>query len=257
MSKYDKTKKYWLQLREDWYDDDAIKWLEEQPNGEKYSGFYMKLMLKSIKTNGILIRQIGKLLIPYDPPTLAELTRTKEVDTVIVAMELLKKIGLVEILEDGAIYINQVQTMIGYTTKGAEKKSLQRETQKTIEWTESGQMSTKDKDITKDKNKDIIINKNKTTDIQTILKGIENDDLRKNIDEFIIMRNRIKKPITAYGVTLILKAIEKLSKDIPGQIQILQQSILNGWQGVFPLKKENNTNQFDTNKYERSVDNDC
>ena len=30
MSKYDNTKFYWLQLKEDFFDDDAIEWLEEQ-----------------------------------------------------------------------------------------------------------------------------------------------------------------------------------------------------------------------------------
>lgn len=148
MAKYDKTTKYWLQLKEDWFDDEAIKWIEEQPNGKEYSLFYLKLMLKAIKTNGYLIRSVGEIYIPYVPESLAELTRT-DIDTVVVAMELLKKIGLVQILDDGAIFIEQVQRMIGTTTIGAEKKALQRATKKEqfeIGWTESGQVSTKDKD---------------------------------------------------------------------------------------------------------------
>lgn len=151
MAKYNKTAKYWLQLKEDWFDDDAIKWIEEQPNGEKYSLFYLKLMLKSIKTNGYLIRQVGKILVPYEPKTLAELTRT-DADTVMVAMDLFKKIGLVKILEDGAIYIEQVQEMTKTLTISAEKKQLQRAKQNEIGWTGGGQMSTiiKDKDIIKD-----------------------------------------------------------------------------------------------------------
>ena len=43
MAKYDATKFYWLQLREDFFDEDAIDWLEEQPNGKEYSLFYLKL----------------------------------------------------------------------------------------------------------------------------------------------------------------------------------------------------------------------
>ena len=126
MAKYDKTNKYWLKLKEDWFDDDAIKWLEEQPNGKEYVLFYLKLMLKSIKKKGILIRNVGEIYIPYVPETLAELTRT-DVDTVVVAMELLKRIGLVKILEDGAIYIEQVENMTGTITVGAEKKANLRE----------------------------------------------------------------------------------------------------------------------------------
>ncbi len=112
MSKYDTTKFSWLMLNEDFFDDDAIQWLEDQPNGKEYSLFYLKLCLKSLKTNGILIRQVGQMLVPYDATKLAELTRI-DVDTVVVAMELLQKIGLVEILENGEIYLSQIQNMIG------------------------------------------------------------------------------------------------------------------------------------------------
>lgn len=127
MSTYDKeTKFYWLQLKEDFFEDDAIEWLEEQePNGRDYAYFYLKLCLKSLKTNGILIRSVGNILIPYDNKKLAELTKM-DFDTVTVAMELLKKIGLVQILENGEIYITQLENLIGSVSKGALKKQQQR-----------------------------------------------------------------------------------------------------------------------------------
>lgn len=126
MSKYEKDKKfYWLQLKEDFFEEDSIAWLEEQENGEKYSLFYLKLCLKSLKTKGILIRKIGDLLVPYDKNRLAEITRT-DVDTVVIAMELLKKIGLVKILSNGEIYCTQVENMIGEKSIGAFKKQQQR-----------------------------------------------------------------------------------------------------------------------------------
>lgn len=151
MSKYDKeTKFYWLQLKEDFFEDDAIEWLEEQkPNGRDYAYFYLKLCLKSLKSNGILIREVGNILIPYDNKKLAEITKM-DFDTVTVAMELLKKIGLIEILENGEIYMKQLENLIGSVSKGALKKQQQRQ----IGWTKGGQMSTKDKD----KDKDININ---------------------------------------------------------------------------------------------------
>lgn len=127
MSKYDKeTKFYWLQLKEDFFEDDAIQWLEEQePNGRDYAYFYLKLCLKSLKSNGVLIRQVGNILIPYDNKKLAELTKM-DFDTVTVAMELLKQIGLIKILENGEIYILQLQNLIGSQSKGALLKQQQR-----------------------------------------------------------------------------------------------------------------------------------
>lgn len=126
MSKYDKTKFYWLQLKEDFFDTDAIQWLEEQPNGKEYSLFYLKLCLKSLKTNGILIRNVGNLLVPYDARKLSEITRT-DYDTVVVAMKLLEHIGLIKILENGEIYIEQLESMIGSQSIGAFKKQQQRQ----------------------------------------------------------------------------------------------------------------------------------
>lgn len=127
MSKYNKdTKFFWLQLKEDFFDDDAIQWLEEQkPNGRDYAYFYLKLCLKSLRTNGILIRNVGEILIPYDNEKLAELTKM-DFDTVVVAMDLLKNIGLVKILENGEIYMNQIEKMIGAKSIGAFKKQQQR-----------------------------------------------------------------------------------------------------------------------------------
>ena len=127
MSKYDKdTRFYWLQLKEDFFENDAIEWLEDQkPNGRDYAYFYLKLCLKSLKSNGILIRKVGTILVPYDNRKLAELTKM-DFDTVTVAMELLKKIGLIKILENGEIYINQLEQLIGSKSIGAFKKQQQR-----------------------------------------------------------------------------------------------------------------------------------
>ena len=156
MSKYDKdTKFYWLQLKEDFFEDDAISWLEEQqPNGKDYAYFYLKLCLKSLKSNGILIRNVGNILIPYDNKKLAELTKI-DFDTVCIAMELLEKIGLIQILENGEIYITQLENLIGSKSLGALKKQQQRMI--------SGQQADKCppkieyRDRTKDINKNIFI----------------------------------------------------------------------------------------------------
>lgn len=177
MSKYEKDKKfYWLQLKEDFFENDAIEWLEEQkPNGRDYAYFYLKLCLKSLKSNGILIRKVGNILIPYDNEKLAELTKM-DFDTVTVAMELLKKIGLVEILENGEIYINQLENLIGSKSLGAFKKQQQR--------TLGGQVADicpPKIDIELDKEIDIELNKNKKFKPPT-LEEVENYIKDKNLN---------------------------------------------------------------------------
>lgn len=116
---------YWLKLKEDFFEEDTIAWIEEQPNGKEYSLFYLKLCLKSLKTNGILVRNVGEILIPYDSKTLAKITNT-DIDTVMVSMELFKKIGLIQVLDNGEIFLTQLENMVGSETKWAEKKRNQR-----------------------------------------------------------------------------------------------------------------------------------
>lgn len=114
-------KYYWLKLKEDFFDDDAISWLEEQPKGKEYALFYLKLCLKFLKTDGILIRTVGTMLVPYDMKKLSEITKT-EFDTVVVAMELMKNIGLVEILENGEIFLPGLHQMVGSESQWAKYK---------------------------------------------------------------------------------------------------------------------------------------
>lgn len=66
----------------------------------------------------------------------------------------------------------------------------------------------------------------------------DDQDLRNAIIEFIKFRQRIKKPMTNYALTLMLKKLDKMAKSIGAKIDILNQSIVKGWQDVYPLKKE-------------------
>jgi predicted phage replisome organizer len=120
-----KRRYYWLKLKENFFEEDTIEWLEEQPNGKEYCLFYLKLCLKSLKTEGLLVRNVGNLMIPYDPESLAKLTNSKA-DTVKVAMDLFNKIGLIEIMDSGEIYLNQLGEMVGTETESARQKRLQR-----------------------------------------------------------------------------------------------------------------------------------
>jgi len=112
-------KYYWLKLKSDFFDDDTIKYIEEQENGIKYSNFYLKLCLKSLKTDGKLIRLIGETLIPYDLNSLSKLTGV-DFDTVRSAMTLFEQIGLIKVLDSGEIYLAQIDELIGSETDKAQ-----------------------------------------------------------------------------------------------------------------------------------------
>lgn len=69
---------------------------------------------------------------------------------------------------------------------------------------------------------------------------IEKTKLENTLDAFIEMRKKIKKPLTDYAIILLHKELNALSKsDESLKIKILEQSITNSWQGIFPLKDNN------------------
>ena len=70
----------------------------------------------------------------------------------------------------------------------------------------------------------------------------EKEEYKNNIfdsvfDSFLDMRVKLKKPMTEKAIELLKSKLEKLApEDEQTQIEILEQSIMNNWQGVFPLK---------------------
>lgn len=254
MAKYDKeTKFYWLQLKEDFFDDDAIEWLEEQENGHRYSLFYLKLCLKSLKSNGVLIRKVGNMLVPYDNKKLADLTKTS-IDTVIVAMELLKGIGLVQVLEGGELYITQLENMIGSASKGALKKqqqrALQKEKQQYLE--DSGQkgdncppkieIESRDKNKDKDKVKNIYGEYKNVKLTEKELQSLKSsygdltDELITYLDEYIEMKGYKAKSHYLCIKKWVVNAVQE--KKVKPTKQPIRKEIVPEWLHGKPIEAE-------------------
>ena len=65
-----------------------------------------------------------------------------------------------------------------------------------------------------------------------------NPCLDDTIVRFVEFRKEIKKPMTDHAVDLMVKKLGSMSDSIEIQIAILEQSIMNGWTGIFPLKND-------------------
>lgn len=99
----------------------------------------------------------------------------------------------------------------------------------------------------KNKNKNINknLNKNKTEECEDSLDSdeISKTDFEIALDAFYEMRIKIKKPATEFAKKLILSQLDKLApNDDSLKIELLNQSILNSWQDIYPLKNKTNTN---------------
>ena len=111
---------YWIKLKENFFDLETIDWLVSQKNGCEYIVLYQKLCLLTANRGGKLVSSVEEMMIPYDTQKIARDTKFS-VDTVIVAMELFKKIGLVYEETDGILQIPAVAEMVGGETEGAER----------------------------------------------------------------------------------------------------------------------------------------
>lgn len=128
------NKKYWyIQLNVNFFEDERIDWLCEQQNGYAYVVLYLKLCLKTANNNGILTRQIGDMIIPYNIEKIAETTHMN-VDIVRVALELYKRIGLIYEADENCNFMRlpEVPQMVGCITQAAIDKRKQRERKKLL-----------------------------------------------------------------------------------------------------------------------------
>lgn len=116
----EKKRFYWIKLKENFFDLETIDWLISQKNGCEYIVLYQKLCLLTANKGGNLEIKIGEMLIPYDVNKIARDTKFS-VDTVIVAMELFKKIGLIYEQENGILHIPYVNELVGSETSSAKR----------------------------------------------------------------------------------------------------------------------------------------
>lgn len=117
---------------------------------------------------------------------------------------------------------------------------LENRVEKTIQITEENLEILKDEEESKKTNKPKKIKEKSQTKINEYY---EHDELNKTFKEYVEMRKKIKKPMTPRAINLAMNKLEKLASndimevfDTDTAIKILEQSIFNSWQGLFPLK---------------------
>lgn len=136
-----------MRLKENFFDSDEMIILENMDNQEGivYSNILLKLYLRSLKNEG---RLMFNDRIPFNSQMLATIVR-HPVGVVEKALKAFIDLGLVEIMNNGAIYMLDIQNFIGETSTEADRKkvyrakiSSEKETLKLV-----GQMSGQTSDI--------------------------------------------------------------------------------------------------------------
>ena len=122
----DNKKYYYLRLKDNFFDSDELKILESMKDGYLYSNILLKLYLRSLKNDGKLVVNDR---IPYNAEMLASVTG-HQVGTIKQALSIFKDLGLIDVLENGAIYMLDIQNFIG---KGSSEADRKREYRQRIE----------------------------------------------------------------------------------------------------------------------------
>lgn len=119
----DNKRYYYLKLKDNFFDSEEIKILESLPNGIYYSNLLIKLYLKSLKFNGALKFND---FIPYDENMIATITNLN-IDVVRSGLRIMSSMKLIERLDDGTMYMMNIQSFIGKSSSEADRKRLYRE----------------------------------------------------------------------------------------------------------------------------------
>lgn len=254
----------WIKITTDIFDDEKILLIESLPDAYAIITVWFKLLCLAGKMNNSGVFMMNNH-VAYTDKMLATIFRMKE-STVQLALQTFVQFGMVEII-DGVITIpnwNKHQSLDAYEKKKqrdriyqAERRAAQKalvaessDTSAEYKATQSADVAVSDKDKEEDKEKD----KKKTKEQKKEPKIFSDDpELNQAILSFIDFRKSIKKPMTDHAVDLLIKKLNEMSPSIEDQIEIINQSIMNGWQGVFPLKDQGRSTQSVKQPYHKQT----
>lgn len=265
----------WIKITTDIFDDEKILLIEGLPSSDEIIVIWFKLLILAGKQNNNGVFLMNER-IPYTDEMLATIFR-RDINIVRLALKTFEQFGMLELV-DNVIAIpnwNKHQQLDSYEKKKQQDRVRQQERraqQKTLALnsqtvnknsedekksrdsrvTVAGQSRDsrenvaenrgldKEEDIDIDKEKNIKKEKpNKSALDDLIFKYTSNPDLNKAIEDFVDMRKRIKKPLTERALNILFVKLDTLSGgNDSNKIKILENSILNCWQGIFELKPE-------------------
>lgn len=255
MAKNDNQKYWWIKLETNFFYQNAIDFLMSQKNGSQYVVLYQMLCLETANTNGRLMTEIGNIMVKYDVEKIRRTTRYFDTDTIVVALELYRQIGLVYEEEDGFLRINNHEKMIGFQTGAAKRmqESRAKESKKEI-GTNQEQMFPRDKilDLKEEEyisksNKEEKNTKKKTAtkrkpngnpiDVEPELVYFTDLDLNETFIAFLEMRKKLKAINSDLAIKKLLNILDPFNDN--DKLLMINNSIVNSWKGLFPIKHGN------------------
>ena len=234
---------YWIKLRTDFFNQDTIDFLLQQENGCEYVVLYQMLCLSTANSNGRLETKINEVIIPYDIKKIVRDCRYFDYDTVVVALELYKKLGLIYETDDKILKLTGYESMVG--SESASKSAIKkREYRAKLKEKNNAEDNSEDKKGTncpteyrdksieyRDKNIDIEEKKNIIKE-----KYFDNEEVNNIFVEFLGIRKKLKAVNSERAIKTLINKLNKYSDDI--KFKMIERSVVNSWKDVYELKEE-------------------
>ena len=227
----------WIKITTDMFDNRKIRHLRRLPEGNSIVLIWVMLLTMAGRCNssGMIFLTEN---IPYTPKMLADELDFEE-NTVKLALSALEQLNMI-VTDNGFFSIagwDEYQNIEGMEKIREQNRIRQakfKAKQKALPDNVSSNVTITEGNAT-DKEEDKEKEKKKKKEIKTYS---DDADLNRSILAFMEFRKSIKKPMTDHAVDLLISKLNGMTSYIPEQIEIINQSIVNGWQGVFPLKNE-------------------
>lgn len=266
---------YWLKLKDNFFNEKAIKKLRKIAGGDTYTIIYLKLLLKSMKTG-------GKLYFDGIEDNFCEelaLDIDEDDENVKVTFMYLQRVGLLKEINEREIELTEMHGMVGSETSSAARvrkhRQIKNEQQKALQCNTPALQC--NSDVTKcnteieiELDKEIELD-NRTIDInntkeikkeinkerkkerkepekqrkenvisfnQLIENYTENQQLRDELKEHLKVRKNKKAALTNRAIELSLKKLDDLAANDAEKIQMVQNAIMSGWTTFYPLKAD-------------------
>lgn len=246
----------WIKITTDIFNDEKIILIEQMPEADTMIVIWFKLLCMAGRDNNNGIFVMGNR-IPYTEEMLASIFR-RSLTTVRLALSTFEAFGMIDIIDDIITLPNwEKHQNIEGLEKIREQNRIrkQRQRDRDREKIEADMSRGLSRDVTQqiriDKNKNRI-DKNNNKDTEKTVYFPEDELLNEAFVGYVAMRKQIKKPMTDRAVTLAISKLKELAKipfsdqmDNDLAIRILNQSVMNSWQGLFPIKENDQKNGID------------
>ena len=238
----------WIKIVTDIFDDEKMLLIESLPSADSIIVVWFKLLCLAGKNNNSGVFMLNER-IAYTDEMLATIFR-KDVNTVRFALKTFADFGMIEIIDNVITIPNwgKHQTLDAYEKrkerdriyqkkKRAKQKLLIKSSDESAEKSSDVVALEEEKEKEEEKEEDKNNKKKKKSEFDIFIEEYtENLKLKETIYEFIKMRKAIKAPMTSNALKLMLRKLDNISNNDDEKIEIINNSILNSWKGIFPLK---------------------